>query len=106
MGDWCTTDLQVKIRTHSDTALIGQAATIKTVNNMICSVYLPAEDRTVAVKSDHLEPIPPGPGDSFKVIMGDDRESIGIVHRIEGHKAIVQINDETTYKSLSELCLI
>lgn len=106
MGDWCTTDLQVKIRTHSDTALIGQIATIKTVNNMICSVYLPAEDRTVAVKSDHLEPIPPGLGDSFKVIMGDDRESVGVVHQIDGHKAIVQINDETTYKSLAELCMI
>lgn len=106
MGDWCTTDLRVKIRTNKDAALIGQEATIKTVNNMVCSVYLPAEDRTVAVNSDHLEPIPPGPGETFKVIMGDDRESIGVVHQIDGQKAIVQINDETTYKSLAELCLI
>lgn len=106
MGDWCTTDLQVKIRSHSDPALIGQTATIKTVNNMICSVYLPAEERTVAVESDQLEPIAPQAGDHFKVITGEDRESIGVVHSVDNNKAICTINDETTYKSLSELCLI
>lgn len=96
----------MKIRTSSDTALIGQTATIKTVTNVTCSVYLLAEERMVAVESDQLEPIPPGPGDQFKVIMGEDRESVGVVHSIDGNKAICTINNETTYKSLSELCLI
>lgn len=73
---------------------------------MICSVYLPAEERTVAVESDQLEPIPPGVNDHFKVIMGEDRESIGVVLTIDNNRAICNINDETTYKSLSELCLI
>lgn len=104
MGDWCTTDLQVKIRSHADSALIGQQAIIKTVNNMSISVYLPAEERTVAVDSDGLEPVLPGPGDSFKVITGEDRESFGVVHSIDGNKAICTVNGETTYKPLSELC--
>lgn len=106
LGDWCTTDIQVKIRNHMDSALVNQNGIIRTISNMLCSVYLPAEDRSVSVDSDQLEPIQPGPGDKFKVIMGEDRESTGVVHSIDGNKAICVIGNETTYKSLNELCKI
>lgn len=104
LGDWCTTEIHVKIRTHSDLALVNQIGVIHTVSNVLCSVYLPAEERRVSVESDQLEPIPPDVGDNFKVIMGEDRESVGVVHAIEGSKAICLINGVTTYKSMKELC--
>lgn len=104
LGDWCTTDIIVKIRTHSDIALANQNATIRTVTGNVCSVFLPAEDRTVHIESENLQPIPPAAGEYFKVIMGEDRESIGMVHAIEGNKAFCTINDKNTYKLLKELC--
>lgn len=106
LGDWCTTDIHVKIRSHSDPALVGQNGIIRTVSNMMCSVYLPVEDRRVSVESEQLEPVQPNVGEDFKVIMGEDRESVGMVHSIEGNRAICIINNETTYKSLKELCKI
>lgn len=106
LGDWCTTDISVKIRSHTDLALVNQCAIIRTVTNMVCSVFLPEEDRTVAVESDQLEPIPPNVGDHFKVILGDDRESTGIVTAIEGNRAVCIINEGSALKALKELCLM
>lgn len=106
LGDWVTTDIHVKIRTHSDSAMVGQTAIIRTVTNMVCTVYLLAEDRTFSVESHQLEPIPPGVNESFKVILGEDRESTGVVFQIEGSRAICTINDKTTFKPLKELCRI
>lgn len=73
---------------------------------MVCSVYLPAEDRTVAVENHQLEPIAPGKGEQFKVIMGEDRDYTGIVLSIDGGRAVCSINNETVYKPLKELALI
>lgn len=106
LGDWCTTDIHVKIRTHMDSALVGQVGIIRTVNNLMCSVYLPVEDRSVSVESDQLEPIQPNVNEEFKVIMGDDRESSGVIHSIDENKAICIINGHTSYKLLKELCKI
>ena len=36
----------------------------------MCSVFLPAEDRTVSIAADHLQPVQPSRGDRVKVIMG------------------------------------
>lgn len=104
LGDWVTTEILVKIRSHMDAALVGQDGIIRTVNNLMCSVYLPVEDRSVSVESDQLEPIQPNVGDDFKVIMGDDREATGVVHTIDDGKAICSLNGLTVYKSLKELC--
>lgn len=105
-GDWCTTDISVRIRHHDDRALIGQNAIIRTVTGPVCSVFLPAEDRTVHIESDGLQPIPPGVNDHFKVIMGEDRESTGVVHNVDGSKAYCTINDKNAYRLLKELCLL
>lgn len=104
MGDWCTTDIYVKIRTHSDSAMVGQTAIIRTVTNMMCTVFLLAEDRTFSVESHQLEPIPPNVGETFKVILGEDRESTGVVHSVDGTIAVCTINDKTTFKPLKDLC--
>lgn len=104
LGDWCTTDIEVKIRSNLDTGLVGQIGVVRTVNNGICSVFLPQEDRSVSVESQRLEPVQPGPGDEFKVIMGDDRESTGKLQACEGSQAICQINGLTTYKDVRQLC--
>lgn len=106
LSDWCTTDISVRIRHHSDNALKGQIGTIRTVTGNVCSVFLPAEDRTLHIESDYLQPISPGENDCFKVIMGDDRESTGIVHTVDGIRALCTINEKTTYRPLKELCLI
>ena len=37
----------------------------------MCSVFLPAEDRTVSIAADHLQPVQPSRGDRVKVIMGE-----------------------------------
>lgn len=104
LGDWCTTDIEVKIRTHDDAGLSGQIGIIRTVNNGICSVFLPQEDRSVSVESDQLEPVQPNPLDDFKVIMGDDRESTGKLISVSGARAICTIAGANTYKELRHLC--
>lgn len=104
LGDWCTTDIEVKIRTHDDTGLSGQIGVIRTVNNGICSVFLPIEDRSVSVASEQLEPILPSQNDEFKVITGDDRESTGKLASVDGSRAVCMINGITIYKELRHLC--
>lgn len=105
LGDWCTIDILVRVRSSTDAGLDGQTASIRTVSGHVCSVFLIAEDRTVNFKSDALQPIPPNVGDCFKVIMGEDRESVGVVHAIDGNKAFCTINEKNTCKLLKELCL-
>lgn len=104
LGDWCTTDIEVKIRSNEDSGLAGQIGVVRTVNNGICSVFLPQEDRSVSVESVRLEPVQPEPGDDFKVIMGDDRESTGKLQTLDGSQAICHINGLTTYKDVRQLC--
>lgn len=104
LGDWCTTDIEVKIRVHEDTDLVTQTGTITTVTNGICSVFLPQEERSVSVECGQLEPVPPNNGDYFKIIIGDDREVTGYLHSSENGKAICKINGDVAYKNLRHLC--
>lgn len=104
LGEWCTTDIEVKIRSSTDHLLLGQIGQIKTVNNGVCSVYLVQEDRIVSIVPENLEPVLPGVGDEYKVIMGDDRECTGKVTSITGTRAVCLTNGTTTYKELRHLC--
>uniref|UniRef100_A0A1B0GFA1 Spt5 C-terminal domain-containing protein n=1 Tax=Glossina morsitans morsitans TaxID=37546 RepID=A0A1B0GFA1_GLOMM len=79
ISDWHTTDIEVKIHTHDDTDLVGQTCIVRTVSNGVCSVFLRQEDRIVSLVSEHLAPVHPDIGDEFKVIHGDDGESVGKV---------------------------
>lgn len=87
-----------------DQALIGQTGIIRTVSNQMCSVYLPVEDRSVSVDSEHLEPVYPAMGEEFKAISGEHREAVGRVHTIDDGKAICSLNNGAVYISLKELC--
>jgi len=105
IGDWCTTDIEVKIHTHDDADLVGQIGIIRTVSNGVCSMFLRQEDRSVSIVSEHLQPVPPEMGDEFKVIFGDERESVGrLLTHSDKDTAIVVINDETKMLPLAHLC--
>lgn len=105
IGDWCTTDIEVKIHTHDDADLVGQTGIIRTVSNGVCSVFLRQEDRSVSIVSEHLAPVPPEVGDEFKVIYGDERESVGKVRSIsDKDTSLCQINDEIKLLPTAYLC--
>lgn len=98
LGDWCTTDIEVKIKNHNDIFLLGQTGMIRTVNNGICAILLDKEDRCVSVESNQLEPIQPRPGDEFKIIMGEDREATGRLISMDGTKAVCQFGNQSITK--------
>lgn len=104
MGDWCTTDIEVKIHTHDDADLVGQTGIIRTVSNGVCSVFLRQEDRSVSIVSEHLAPVPPDVGDEFKVIYGDERESIGTVVSMSGKECICKMNNDLQMIPIGYLC--
>ncbi|XP_055858947.1 transcription elongation factor SPT5 [Episyrphus balteatus] len=105
MGDWCTTDIEVKIHTHDDADLVGQTGIVRTVSNGVCSVFLRKEDRSVSIISEHLAPVPPEVDDDFKVIYGDDRELTGKVISVsDKDTSICKINGDVTMIPTSHLC--
>ncbi|XP_037941667.1 transcription elongation factor SPT5-like [Teleopsis dalmanni] len=105
IGDWCTTDIEVKIHKHDDIDLVGQTGIIRTVSNGVCSVFLRQEDRSVSIVSEHLMPVPPEVGDEFKIIYGEGRESIGrVMSQDEKTTSICKINGECKMLSTSLLC--
>lgn len=105
MGDWCTTDIEVKIHSHGDADLVGQTGVIRTVSNSVCSVFLRQEDRSVSILSEHLMPVLPDVGDEFKVIFGEERESVGkVVSHSDRDTSICQINDDIKMLPTSYLC--
>lgn len=104
-GDWCTSDMVVKIVHHKDKSLLGRTGIIKTVTNQHCTMYIHNEDRMMTMSSDCLEPVTPDVGDSFKVVCGEDRESTGKVLRtIDYQDAMVLINDREELRNLKTLC--
>ena len=105
-GEWCSTDLEVKIRTPYDRALNGQIGYIKTVNNGACSVFLPDEDRVISLTSQYLEPVMPQPQDHFKFIFGEDRETTGILLSAppSAKEGTVLINGDKRLILLNYLC--
>jgi transcription elongation factor SPT5 len=103
-GEWCSTDLEVRIRSADDSNLRGQTGFIRTVNNGACSVFLPDEDRVITVPSNQLEPVQPQVQDHFKLIAGEDREATGLLLSIRGNECTILINDEKKFMPLSYLC--
>lgn len=70
----------------------------------MCSVFLPAEDRRVNINVDHLEPIVPQREDPVKVILGDDKERVGVLLSIDNQEGVVKIGDEVKMLQLRYLC--
>lgn len=103
-GEWCTTDLEVKIHSVVDSDLAGQTGIIRTVNNGACAVFLPEEDRVVTVLSENLEPVLPQPKDHFKLIYGEDRETTGVLLSAHDKDATVLINGSKKFLPMHYLC--
>jgi len=71
----------------------------------MCSVFLPAEDRTVNIVQEQLEPVVPQMDDNVKVIMGEDREAVGKLLSIDNQEGVVEIqNGEVKMLQLRYLC--
>lgn len=94
MSDWHTTEIEVRIKeTHDDTNLIFQKGQIRSVSGGMCSVYVPEQDKTINIASEHLEPVPPEKGDKAKVIMGDERELVGQLLSIDSGEGVLKTDD-------------
>ncbi|XP_050095989.1 transcription elongation factor SPT5 [Anopheles aquasalis] len=105
LGDWFTTDIEVTIRSHGDSDLSGQTGIIRSVNNGDCVVFLPEEDHCVTVNISNLQPVLPEPGEKFKIIVGEDRETIGDFIDVSGsNEAVVSMNGHTTLIPLNSMC--
>lgn len=78
------------------------------LQGLICTVFLPEEDRTVSISCEHLEPVVPMHGDAVKVIMGEDREAIGQLISIDTTEGVVRLgsgsNEEVKLLALKLLC--
>lgn len=84
----------MKIReTHEDAGLVGQVGTIRGISGGTCSVFLPEEDRVVNIPGEHLEPVAPSRGDRVKVIMGEERESTGVLLSFDNPDGVVKSDD-------------
>lgn len=71
----------------------------------MCTVFLPTEDRVVNVLCETLEPVVPSRGDRVKVILGEDRESVGTLLSIDNQEGVVKLNtEEIKFLQLRFLC--
>ncbi|XP_046743130.1 transcription elongation factor SPT5 [Diprion similis] len=94
-SEWHTTDIEVRIRdTHQDPALAGQQGVIRGISGGMCAVFLPAEDRVVNLLCEQLEPVVPSRGDQVKVVVGEDREAVGILLSIDNQEGVVKLSTD------------
>lgn len=104
-SDWHTTDIEVRISdSHPDRGLANQTGVIKGLQGGMCTVFLPAEDRSVNIECDHLEPVQPAINDYVKVIMGVHRESVGILLSSDGPDGVIRMKDQVEMLQLRFLC--
>ena len=59
-----------------------------------CSVFLPAEERTVTILSEDLEPVVPEEGDRVMILTGDHIGSAGRLHTLFHYakEALIQLD--------------
>ncbi|KAJ8683478.1 hypothetical protein QAD02_019270 [Eretmocerus hayati] len=92
-SEWHTTDLEVRVRDSvQDADLAGQQGYITTISGGMCTVFLPREDRSVNILCDQLEPVVPSQNDRVKVIMGEERESVGTLLSIDNQEGVFKSN--------------
>ncbi|XP_072045475.1 transcription elongation factor SPT5-like [Amphiura filiformis] len=91
--EWQTPDIMVTIKdTHDDPQLIFKNGVIRSVQTGTCSVYIPEDERVITIPNNHLEPVMPAKSDRVKVILGDDRESTGVLINIDRDDGIVKMD--------------
>ncbi|PVD33727.1 hypothetical protein C0Q70_04987 [Pomacea canaliculata] len=95
LSDWHTTDILVKVKeTHDDPDLIYQTGVIRSISGGMCSVYIMENDKVVNIACEHLEPVAPTKHEKAKVILGDERETVGTVLSIDGCDAVFKIDEK------------
>ncbi|PIO40199.1 hypothetical protein AB205_0072600 [Aquarana catesbeiana] len=101
-SDWVTTDIQVKVRdTFQDNQVVGQAGIIRSVSGGLCSVLLQDSEKVISLSGDHLEPVTPTKNSRVKVILGEDREAMGILLSIDNDDGIVRMDLDDQLKILN-----
>ncbi|KAK7098266.1 transcription elongation factor SPT5-like [Littorina saxatilis] len=94
LSDWHTTEIVVRIKeTHDNTELIHQTGVVRSISGGHCSVYIPVEDKVVNIACEHLEPVQPEKHDKVKVILGDERETVGSIISIDGSEGVFKTED-------------
>lgn len=66
---------------------------------------MPDEDRTVNILQEHLEPVVPQQRDQVKVILGEDRESMGQLLSIDTQEGVVELHLEKSKCCSSGTCV-
>ncbi|XP_071795435.1 transcription elongation factor SPT5-like [Asterias amurensis] len=92
LTEWQSTDIEVKIMSHEDKALVQKTAVIRSITGRMCSVFLPDEERVVNVPSQDLKAITPSKMDRVKVIDGENRDHTGVLISIDGDDGIVKMD--------------
>ena len=52
------------LESYDDESFIHQIGVIKNTSDSMCTLYIPEEDRTISIASEHLQPIRPAAGDN------------------------------------------
>ena len=63
-------------------------------------MFLPDEDRTVSIAAEHLQPVQPTRGTKVKVILGEDRDSTGLLLSIDSQEGVVKLDQNGDVKML------
>ncbi|TSN39346.1 Transcription elongation factor SPT5 [Bagarius yarrelli] len=101
-SDWVTTDILVRVKdTFLDGGVINKTGVIRSVTGGMCSVYLQDTEKVVSISSEHLEPVTPTKNNKVKVILGEDRESTGVLLSIDGEDGIVRMELDEQLKILN-----
>lgn len=90
--EWCSSGIEVRIKDHEDPGLSGQIGTVTTVSGGMCTVFLPAEDRSVTIACDLLAPVRPMQNNCVKVIHGDLKDQTGTLMSIDSVEGVVSLS--------------
>nr|CAB3266712.1 transcription elongation factor SPT5 [Phallusia mammillata] len=99
--EWQSSDIVVRVKqSYEDKTTAGKIGVIRTITGGLCNVYIDEIKRTVSIPGNNLEPVIPGKKDKVKVIMGEDRESTGVLISIDGKDGIVRMEQDHQLKIL------
>lgn len=103
LSDWYTTDIMVVIQNNCDDESIRnkQGVIRSIIGTNLCNVFIPDMQKTSSVAGNYLQPMHPKKDDSVKVMLGEDKESIGTLISIDGYDGIVRMDQDKQLKILN-----
>lgn len=104
-GEWCSSGIEVRIKEHEDPGLSQQIGTVSAVTGGMCTVFLPAEDRTVSISCELLGPVRPKQNDCIKIIHGEHKDQTGVLTSIDSVEGVVSLSSgNLTLLPMDYLC--